>query len=201
MEQREYDLLLERANTHVITRPEFEAAAMELASPNRKGKASTLMAILRKDRTRTYEAVMIPFLEGPDYRDALNALTYICLEYGQTARYTEYLLRFIEGVPYDWNDSIKSSAIGIVGIYLNETCDSELLRELIIVAERGTNKRIRVEAHKALFEALGHNGLPYGKRDPNAERARDYEALGLEIVEEAKQRLVNEEADPHRSDL
>jgi hypothetical protein len=198
MEPEEFYRMKQRSGGPLITRADFDAAAAELANPNSKVDPAILMSILRKDMTRSYEALMAPFLKVPNYRIALDALIYICLEYGQTARYIDDILRFMRGVPSDSRDGIRRYAISIAGGYLNEAHNTEVLRELINIAENETDKRIREEAYQALFKALGHNGPPYGERDINDERERDYEALGPGIVQEANQRLKREEADQKR---
>ena len=118
------------------------------------------------------------------------ALEILCLYWGETQNYVEYLRRFIKGVSWDSESNVRQVAILLAGNHLRSNSDPRLLRSIIDIAQNATeNTVIRGDAYLSLGRAMGKDW----KELPSAAKAFDMEQLDTRLLVEANERLRHEE--------
>lgn len=159
-----------------------------------------LLDILQYTHDTSYAYLAEPYLKGPRDFLAAQALILLCHYYDLTERYVDYILKFIRGVEWDPMDDLQHRATLIAGHYLEKHTHIGLLSELIRIVEdaSGSNARPsfpfltterRELAYAALVDALGK---------PSEIGGFNIDEIDPAIVDEAKERLKQEELHGHR---
>jgi hypothetical protein len=131
-------------------------------------------------------------------RTAEEALTLLCLYWGLTSRYTEQLLRFIRGVPWDYDERLRTLAISIAGGYLRQNSEPSLLDGLISTFESDSDIRVHNTAYYALCEAMGHDARVGFVEDEMRKPKPDIDSA---VIQVARERLSREMAGAIRGNL
>jgi len=143
--------LLKRAQWGKITDAELSEVVRMIAS-ERNGDLYTLIQILGRAGSPKYRTIVEPYLHdvGNSQISAL-ALKVLCRWWGLTREYKGELVRFLNGVDWDVDGYVRLQAIGLVGEYLQENSDKELLQIIYnIFSNNGERLLIRSAAYFAL---------------------------------------------------
>lgn len=145
-ESEKYKRLRAKAQNHTITRAELDDVVAELQDPDHETDPLTLLPILaalETEMTLPYLLPMAAFFKGPDWWAAREALCYVCLRYTYSSPYMKEILHLMKGVPWDWNDEVRTMAITVAAAHCERQMDAELFRELINIAEHEEHPQVR----------------------------------------------------------
>jgi hypothetical protein len=149
--------LLDRAKQAHLTAEEVEAVAQELRHPAPESDPYYLLAILGEAGAKQHRDLVERFLsEGNDPWLTRRALEVLCLEWGDTERYIDWIERFMAGVPWDAHDDIALLAVSCAGSYLRDHTEGRLFWNLLrIHGDHAERHLLREAAFSALATAVG----------------------------------------------
>ncbi|MDR2337045.1 MAG: hypothetical protein LBE20_00125 [Deltaproteobacteria bacterium] len=135
----------------------IETANHELSLDN----LYSLILILGKLKVEKYQYLFNKYLELKDPFIVALILETICLEWGKTEDYLEYLINFVVGVHWDSENDVKLTAIKILGEYLHsQVAKTKLHLKIIelllnIFLDEKKDYFVRQKAYSALCRASG----------------------------------------------
>jgi len=156
----EFDEMLERATSELsLPAQDLARVVAELRKDKPVIYPGTLLRILGKGGDKSYKDLVEPFLETPnDPMIARAALWTLCVEWNLTSHFIPRLRNFVQGVSWDIGEDLRLAAFSIVGEYLRNNSDAELLRKLLAIFEDHTERQlIREAAYHALGRAVGRD--------------------------------------------
>ena len=102
-----------------------------------------------------YQPLIERYLAGPNEFLAAKALEVLCYFYDATEQYTDTIVGFMLGVPWDAGNDLRVTAISVADSYLRKHREPRLLSELTKIAEQDDNEFIREIARDTVQHALG----------------------------------------------
>ncbi len=151
--------MLARAKKGLLSETEIAAVAHELENPASETDPYTLLHILGRAEAKSHTKLVEHFLnQRDDPMVAHLALQILCGFWGYCSRYLSDVSRFIDGVPWDPDEEIRSGAISAAGEYLRATEHPELINKLLAIFENENESQgAREDAYLALARAVGRN--------------------------------------------
>jgi len=151
-----YNELLQRAKWGTLSQGELAQVAAALHEPDPQVDRYTLLHILGRAGDRSYRSLVERFLhDQDDPMIARLALQILCSFWGETGRYLEEVLQFIQWVPWDDEEYIRLVAISAAGEYLRVHTEPRVLRALIRIFENEEEDHLtRQGAYRALARAV-----------------------------------------------
>jgi hypothetical protein len=166
--------LIGKALDGTITDDEVAWAADMLRQGGGGYNRYNLLEIIGEGSGTRYEALVASFLECPqEPMLSEKALQVLCGYWGLSEKYVEELRRFVVGVPWDEDGSIRLVAISQAGYHLSRYQDDDLVRRLWEIAHGRGPRREVTEADIEVFGAEGAADLAAFTQSQEAEVAID----------------------------
>ncbi len=184
-----YEELLERAKIERLPTEQLVDVVHQVQHPQPQADLYTLLYILGLSGDASYRHLMEKYLESPDDPMlARMALHVLCNYWDLADQYTDQVLRFLQGVPWDDEEDVRLVAISIAGRHLRLHPDSRLLGALISIFENPEEgQTVREAAYQALAIALGRSqkDLPPASRHFDLTTETD-----PTVLQQARRRLL-----------
>lgn len=186
------DSLLERAKWGKLSPEEIDEVAQELdAIPPqnawpRSAVAYTLIHILGKAQAKSHLKSVEPFLHSDEPSLVKIALMVLCSHWDMTANYLPELASFLKPLSWDPDGDIRITAISVVGEYLSNNSNPDLLSGLWHVYREDEDSSRRQWAYCAIARMAGreHRDIPRpGNFDPKR--------VDASVIAEAERRLLS----------
>lgn len=136
---------------------ELREVASMLSSGQGDPDTYELLYVLARSGARSYEELVASFVEySEDPMVARLALQTLCTFWGLTDRYRDTVVRFLEGVEWDYLGDVRQVAISAAGGFLAENQDCGFLDQLLRLSDSANEEEVeRRIAVEAIARAIG----------------------------------------------
>ncbi|GAA1649771.1 hypothetical protein [Actinoplanes couchii] len=188
--QLNLDEVVHRSKEGTVSKAELARVAEALKAPE-GGDLYRLLYILLRTGAKEYEDLLASYIDySADSQSAALVLGSLCTQWGRFDRYRDRVVEALAGVPWDFMDDLKRSAISATGEYLMVSSDRSLLERLVGHAESYRDDLIGKFAVEALARALGEPASVAVFPRDETEGA----LWANKIIDRAKKRLTRERA-------